>query len=725
LKRRALRSSRVRRSAVCLLLATFGPSILGHVFADEAPTSTEPPPLVITILLDNDARQTHYDNPTGSSNAASQGVVKGGLLGDLPLLRPGEALETIPGVVVTQHSGDGKANQYFLRGYNLDHGTDFATSVDGVPINMPTNAHGQGYSDLNFLIPELVSTMDYRKGPYYASDGDFSSAGSADIHYRDAFPHNIAGLTSGAFGYRRALFAGSTSVESIRPIGADSGTNLLWAIEAMRNDGPWATPQGLHKLNGLLHLGNGTASSGWSLDALHYDAQWTSTDQVPISLIASGQLGRYSALDPTDGGNTGREILSGEWHAQDSNGYARVSAYVEHYRLQLWSDFTFYELRSALAPNPTLPSDQFEQAESRNMLGTALLKGWSHRLLGHESTTEAGLQLRRDNIDVGLLDTQSRQPFATVTSDAVGETETGVYLENTTRWTRQLRTTVGLREQHVDMHMESHVMPQNSGVATASKLLPKFSAALGPWNKTEFFANAGKGFHSNDARGVIDKIDPTTGLAASPVPALVGSFGKEVGLRTGLIPRLQSSLALWGLNSDSELVYNADSDIGSTSPNGASQRHGVEWDNHLVVNRWMLLDGNLAWVHARYASANAQPGDQIPNAVGKVALFAATVNGYDGWSGGIETRYIGPYPLSQDGSLVAPSAVITNLRAQRVLTQSASLTMDVLNLFSRDYYDIAYAQDYQVSATSPVVPDGITVHPGEPRQLRVSLSVRY
>ncbi|MGB8076303.1 MAG: Plug domain-containing protein, partial [Gallionella sp.] len=243
---------------------------------DEAASQEPAPPLELEI--ETPLPKPHYDNAVGSSDAASQGTVSGERLQDLPLLRPGEALETVPGMVVTQHSGDGKANQYFLRGYNLDHGTDFATFVDGVPVNMPTNAHGQGYSDLNYLIPELVQNIDYRKGPYFAEDGDFSSAGSAKFHYRNSLDSNLFNLTAGAYGYRRALLAGSTNLashESNPGSTATDGNNsptLLGALELLGENGPWTEPEGLHKINGLLRLSDGAPAQGWSADGVYYDS---------------------------------------------------------------------------------------------------------------------------------------------------------------------------------------------------------------------------------------------------------------------------------------------------------------------------------------------------------------------------------------------------------------------------------------------------------------------
>jgi hypothetical protein len=654
---------------------------------------------------------SHYDNAVGSTDAASRGTVRGERLTDLPLLRPGEVLETVPGLVVTQHSGDGKANQYFLRGYNLDHGTDFATFVDDVPANMPTNAHGQGYTDLNFLIPELVDRIDYRKGPYFAQDGDFAAAGSARIRYVDRLD-GLVSLTGGSHGYGRLLLAGSPAREA----GGD-GPRLVGALEIVADDGPWTTPEGMRKLNGVLRWSQGDRERGGSVDALASRAHWTSTDQVPLSLIDAGQLGRFAALDPTDGGRSARAVLDGEWHRRDADGYVRASAFVAHNALTLWSNFTWFE-------DDAVHGDQFEQRESRNYLGGQLVRGWQHALFGNDSTTELGLQLRHDHADVGLFHTQARSILDTVSNDHVDETATGLYLQDTTAWTPWLRSLVGLRGDDLRLRVDARQTPGNGGRRHADRLSPKVALILGPWARTELFLNAGRGFHSNDARGAVAKVDPRTGAPVDPVPVLVPAKGAELGLRTEVVPGLQSSLAVWRLASDSELVYSADS--GTTEANGASKRHGVEWNNHLVVNRWLLVDADMAWTHARYADANANgdAGDAIPNAVGKVGLLAVTVHRLGPWSGGLVTRYIGRYPLSQDGTLAAPSSFVTNLQVRRDLTPRIALTLDVLNLFDRKFYDIAYAQDYRVAPASPVVPNGVTVHPGEPRAWRLTLTYR-
>ncbi|HEY4146782.1 TonB-dependent receptor [Pinirhizobacter sp.] len=691
---------------LCTCLAAFAPRLAVAASTTTAADAPASPSSAATLAQVNVVG--HYDNGVGTSNAASQGVILGTLLQDIPLLRPGEILEAIPGLVVTQHSGEGKANQYFPRGYNLDHGTDFATSVDGVPVNMPTNGHGQGYSDINFLIPELVERIDYRKGPYFAGNGDFSSAGSADIHYRSSLPAPILDLTYGTDGYRRALLAGSTTLAQ--------GPTLLGAVESIREDGPWRHPDRMRKANGFARLENGDAQHGWSVDTLVYTARWNSTDQVPLELIQSGALCRFCALDPSDGGRTARAIVSGQWHIQDRDGYLRASAYLEHYRLQLWSNFTYFE-------DDPVRGDQFNQRDARNIYGTTLAKGWEGSWFGHDTTTEAGLQLRHDQIHVSLLDSQGRQPFATVSNNQVGETEAGLYVENSTAWTPWFRSLAGARLDAIALDLDSATFARNNGRVYDQRISPKLALVFGPWQKTEFFLNAGSGLHSNDARGVVNRFDETTGEPLHRAPALVGSVGEELGVRTEIIAGLQSSLALWQLNSDSELVYGADA--GGTEINGASRRHGVEWNNHWIINDHVLLDADLAWTHARYAhdDENGQDGDRIPNAVSKVGSIGITLHRLGPWSADIKTLYIGGYPLSQDGSLRAPPSVVTNLRLRREFSPRVALTLDVLNAFDRKYFDIAYDQDYRLTPSSPLVADGVTVHPGQPREYRLSLHV--
>ncbi len=541
----------------------------------------------------------HYDNAVGSSDAASQGVIRSELLKSRPALRPGEVLEFVPGVIVTQHSGDGKANQYFLRGFNLDHGTDFATTVNGLPVNMPTHGHGQGYSDLNFLIPELVDRIEYRNGPYFAKNGDFASAGSADIVYRHTLNAPFA--------------AGSFELTA--------GIRLLGAVELQRNDGPWTVPERLHKTNAVLTLSGGTVTEGWSASLMGYDAHWISTDQIPQRLIDAGTyngqpFGRFGSLDPTDGGETQRSSLSGEWHRQTAAEATKVAVYAVDYQLKLFSNFSYALERPG-------DGDQFSQQDKRSVFGLSVSHAFDHQLGSLPARTEIGLQLRHDRIRVGLFDTVARSITGVTRDDKVRETMLGVYGQTSVEVTPWLRTVFGLRADNARFDVDSLSLSQMaiSGSARSNLLSPKFALVLGPWAKTEFFFNAGRGFHSNDARGTTATADPRTGAPVGRVPGLVASRGMELGVRTEWIPGLQSSLALWKLDFNSELVYVGDA--GATEPNRPSTRRGIEWNNRWNPLPWLLVDADPAWTHARFSDSDPA-GDRIPNSVDKVASIAVT-----------------------------------------------------------------------------------------------------
>ncbi len=652
----------------------------------------------------------HYDNAVGSSDAASQGTIRADMLKSRPALRPGEVLEFVPGMIVTQHSGDGKANQYFLRGFNLDHGTDFATSVGGMPVNMPGHAHGQGYSDLNFLIPELVQRIEYRKGPYFAKGGDFASAGSADIVYRSRLDENFGEVTLGQRGYRRAVAGASGEVAA--------GVTALGALEVMANDGPWTLPEGLKRSNGVFTLSGGTAAEGWLGSAMGYQARWASTDQVPQRLIDAGRFqgrpfGRFDAVDASDGGDTARYSLSGEWHQATAAGTTRLSAYVMRYRLQLISNFTYAMDRPATG-------DQFLQRDQRDIVGLAVSHAVEHTLFDLPARSEAGLQLRQDRVHVGLFDTEARSITGTTRDDRVRETLAGVYGQTALELAPWLRSIVGLRGDQLRSRVDSLSLAVNSGSASARQLSPKFTLVAGPFAKTEFFLNAGRGFHSNDARGTTIRLDPKTGAAVDPVQPLVSSRGYELGARSEFIPGLQSSLALWKLDFDSELVYVGD--VGATEAAAASRRHGVEFNNRYTPLPWLLLDADFAWSHARFVN-----GGRIPNAVDQVASLAATVRQRGPWSASLQWRYLGSGALVEDNSVRSQSSLTTNLRfgyQLAALGKGSELTLDVFNLFNRPVDDIQYVYASQLPGEAAPVADR-HVHPAEPRTMRLTLRVGF
>jgi hypothetical protein len=574
-----------------------------------------------------------------------------------------------------------------------------------MPVNMASHGHGQGYADLNFLIPELVDRIAYRKGPYFARNGDFSNAGSADIRYRRALDAPTAQLTLGEHGFRR-LFGGASAA-------LGDGLQLLGALELMHNDGPWTLAEGLRKSNGVLMLSQGDAEDGWSASLMGYDARWRSTDQVPQRAIDDGRLGRFDAVDPSDGGRTARYSAAGEWHRRDGDDGLRVSAHAMRYRLQLFSNFTYALERPA-------QGDQFEQSDRRSVFGLQAAQDWGHTLFGRQARAEVGVQLRHDRINVGLFDTVARQRTGTTRDDAVRETALGLYGEHGLQWSPWLRSLVGLRLDRFDFRVDG-LLAANNGRTHDTQASPKLSLILGPWARTEFFINAGRGFHSNDARGTTARVDPRSGETIDRVPGLVPGRGWELGLRTEALPGLQSSLALWQLKSASELVYVGDA--GTTEANRPSTRRGLEWNNRWIPVPWLLLDADLAWTRARFADADAA-GDRIPGAVDRVASVALTVRDLGPWSASLQWRYLGPRALVEDNSVRAAGSLLANLRVTRRLGAQHELTLDVFNLFDRHANDIEYFYASRLPGEAGAVDDR-HLHPAEPRTVRITWLARF
>ncbi|WP_310625487.1 TonB-dependent receptor domain-containing protein [Limnohabitans sp.] len=653
----------------------------------------------------------HYDNAIGNSDAASQGVMGVELLRERAMLRPAEVLEYIPGMVVTQHSGDGKANQYFLRGMNLDHGTDFATTVNGVPVNMPTHAHGHGYSDLNFLIPELVQRVEYRKGPYFASDGDFSSAGSANFIYRTKLDRPFADVTIGQRGYLRGVAAVSRDVSE--------GVTLLSAVERLNNNGPWTVPEGIRKTNAQFILSGGSPREGWSTSLSAYSAHWNSTDQIPQRLIDAGTyqgqpFGRFDSLDPSDGGNTNRTSLSGHWHQTSDYELIKIEWYAVKYDLNLSSNFTYSLDRT---------NDQFAQTDDRSVWGGKAYRAWFIDFNdGRRMQNTLGVQMRQDRIRVGLYDTVSKQIQSTVRDDDVQQTLVGIYGENEMGWNSWLRTVAGLRVDQLNAKVTSHSQEQNSGSTAESKVSPKLSVIFGPWHKTEFFVNTGKGFHSNDARGTTAKVGPKTGQPIDSVPGLVSSRGQEIGMKSQIIPDLQTTLAIWRLAFDSELVYVGDA--GDNEAGRPSRRIGVEWSNHWTPGEHFLMDANFAWNRPRYTDSDLARS-YIANAVQKVSNLAFTLRNLGPWSGSLGVRYIGAAPLIEDNGARSIASVTANLRVNRKITNDWNVALDVLNLTGRQNNDISYYYTSRVAGEPVGGVNGVHVHPAEPRTVKLTTRMRF
>ena len=639
---------------------------------------------------------------TGVAQSASQGRVGRADLRLRPLTREGELLENVPGMMLTQHSGDGKANQIFVRGLNLDHGTDFQTRIESMPINMPTHAHGQGYSDLNLLIPEFVDHLDYKLGPYYAELGDFGSAGGATLHLARKFASPIAKVDAGAWGFARTVLGGSTTL---------GNNTLLLGGEAKRYDGPWNNPQGMRKLSGMGRWTWRGSRDEVSLLGLAYSNKWNASDQVPTRAIATGMISPFGQVDSTLGGDTDRQSLSLSWRRALNNGVLRVDAYAMRYALNLFSNFTYF------LQDPSA-GDQIEQVDHRKVGGVDIEYSRATRLLGVDHSVRVGLQGRFDDLSVGLHGTSRRERTRTVRADDVNEGSAGLWTSIESRWTPIFRSVLGLRGDGYSFDVISNVA-ENSGTRTATIASPKASLVFGPWKNTEFYVGGGLGFHSNDARGSTITIDPVSGESVSRVDPLVRSRGGEIGVRTSTSSGLRSSVSFWVLDLDSELLFVGDA--GTTEPQGRSRRAGVT-----VASFWrpmprLTFDGDVSFTRARFVDAT-DGAHYVTGALENVVAAGVSWEPITkGVSAGLRVRHMGGFPLIEDNSVRGTPSTLLNATVGYVRGR-ARVTASVFNVLGANARDIQYYYASRLAGEAAGGVEDVHYHPAEPRQLRIGFS---
>jgi hypothetical protein len=641
----------------------------------------------------------------GEARSASEGVVGQMELSIRPLLRPGDVLEAVPGLIVTQHSGSGKSNQMFLRGFNLDHGTDFATWVDGMPVNMRTNGHGQGYTDINFIIPETIRTIEFVKGPYHAELGDFSSAGGAHIRTIDDIPNDTVKVGIGENGFGRLLMMGDTEIGSVEFTGA---------LEGQVYDGPWTDiEEDVQKVNGLVKLWQENDERRWSLTGMFYENDWNSADQIPQRAVDQGLIDILGSLDKTLGGDSGRYSLSFAWEHEHESHRSEWSAYLIDYDMNLWSNFTY------LLDDPE-NGDQFQQVDDRTIWGGGYRRFWVTGAEEHFHHS-AGVEFRYDDIgEVGLYRTRERQRLSTVRRDTVDQASLGVFYELAWHMNERWRSVLGIRGDYFDFDVTSD-NPLNSGDDSDSIVSPKASLIYMLTDTSELYLSGGYGFHSNDARGTTITIDPGTGEPVDPVDPLVQSKGVELGLKTLWFDSWNSSIALWYLELDSELLYVGDA--GGTEASGASERWGVEFNNFWAINDIWTLEADFAWTDSKFSDEPSAAND-IPGALPFVATGALSAEYPSGWFGSFRIRYFDGAPLIEDGSVEGDSSTMANL-AIGWSNDRWRFQADVLNLFDSDDKDIQYFYGSRLPGEPMDGVEDIHYHVFEPRQIRVYASLFF
>jgi hypothetical protein len=663
------------------------PCALAALFAHVSAHADDP---VIQRVLVEGARASQL----GIADSANAGSVSQKELEMRTIYRPGELLEAAPGLIASQHSGEGKANQFYLRGFNLDHGTDLATWVDDMPVNQRSHAHGQGWTDLNFLIPELTARLDYRKGPYSARDGDFASAGSASVAYANRLVRDVATVSVGQNGYARTALAASKD--------AASGV-LTYALELLHNDGPFVHPDDYQKVNGVLRYSRGYANNGWSVSAMAYHGRWNSTDQIPERAVDAGSVGRFDAIDTSDGGEARRASLSGVWRQTAADSASKVNAYVIRNQLDLWSNFSYFM-------NDPVHGDQFAQPDRRVTSGVNAVHTWhAHRGDAINTDLSVGLQAQNDNIFNVLSHTEARKTLETARQDHIVETSRAAWIESATRWGDSFRSIVGLRADGYRFRVKS-ALTGDSASASDTLLSPSLNLVFAPWRSSELYLNYGQGFHSNDARGAVSS-------AVSTAAPLVRSRGMEIGLRTEAIPKMQTALSLYRLDFDSELTYVGDE--GTTEAGAPSRRIGIEFSNYYKPVKWLSIDFDAAFAHARSRGVEAGQ-DRIPGAVEGVGQLALTVSQFGPWEGALRLRYFGPRPLIEDDSVRSHASTTLNGRIGYRLRKDLKLEFEGFNLANKRVSSIDYYYASQLRGEADAHED-IHFHPLESRSFRLTL----
>jgi hydrogenase/urease accessory protein HupE len=647
------------------------------------------------------------DTQIGIADSASQGNIGQEQLKYRPISRPGEILETVPGLIASQHSGEGKASQYYLRGFNLDHGTDFLTQIESVPVNMLSHAHGQGWTDSNFLIPELIQTVNYKKGNYYAENGDFSSTGSANIQYFKDLPSKSLKFTGGSFNYYRGLLAGSHKL---------GDGNLLYAAESVHNGGPWTVSNDYLKFNGLLRYSQEHGDSGWSITAMAYQADWNATDQIPKRAVSQGLINHFDTLAPTDGGGSQRYSLNTEWHRLSATSETKIMAYGLYSKLALFSNFTYF------LNNPER-GDQFAQPDERWTSGLKATHTFFHQFGGAESESTLGLQIRNDNIQNALQLTQARQVYATVRADDVWVTSISPYAENKTRWNDWLRTSLGVRFDGFRFKVANSTLADNNGERYDGLVSPKLGIIFGPRADTEVYLNGGLGFHSNDARGVNTRIDPSSGEAVDRAAPLARTYGAEIGARTTWVKGLQSTLAVWWLDIDSELLFVGDA--GTTEASRPSRRYGVELANYYSPTDWLTFDADVSFSKARFRGDDAG-GNFIPGSVETVIAAGATFHDvYGGFFGGPRLRYFGPRALIEDNSVRSDATLLVSAMLGYTFNPTWTVQAEVFNLLDRKNSGIDYYYASRLAGEDLAGVNDVHFHPVEPLSFRLGITANF
>ncbi len=610
------------------------------------------------------------------------------------ILEPADLLKVTPGLYVSQHAGGGKAHQYFIRGFDGDHGTDIAFWFDGMPVNNVSHGHGQGYTDMHFIIPELVNRVEMKKGPYFSEYGDFATAGAVHLHTHQP-RESFLSLQTGMFHTYRALGLVAGSEEAFSP---------TIAAEVYRTDAYFDNPDDMERYNLFMRSNiwrHGEASLGLTL--MGYGSGWNGSGQIPLRAVEDGSLSRYGSVDPTEGGNSQRHSASLRFDNQGERDYFQATAYLINYRLALYSNFTFFAGDSE-------HGDQIEQNDRRLVAGFHAGYGFENTAFGMLWRTRMGVESRNDIIHNELGQSVRRKRFTEDVNSDVRQGSFGVYAQEEVEPLPWLRLIAGIRADYYGFDVTDRLeerdpdAPKTSGVQQASIFSPKASAVISPMQNWQLYLNFGEGFHSNDARGIV--------LGNDPVTPLSKARGYEFGTRTRLWDRLDLAAALWRLALESELVWVGDE--GVTEPRGETRRIGADLEARVSILPWLWLDGDITLADAVFTE---NPGNA--QAVALAPTLAATggiaVSHPSGFFGSLRLAHLGDRPATEDESITADGFAIVNLGVG-YRRGNWEVHADVANLFDTEWSEVQFVNESQLPGETGPVED-IHFVPGTPFQV--------
>lgn len=658
----------------------------GHTHTQPSPAASEVPPHThASGAADKD--HDHYTTVITTERpltAASARSVRERDLKLRPILRPGDLFKVTPGLMIVQHAGGGKANQYLLRGFDADHGTDIALNFDGVPINMVSHGHGQGYADASFVIPELVERVEVSKGPYFVENGDFSTAGSVDLVTRET-AESMVSVGGGSFNTLR-------TVGIAAPHTPDSAWHPLFAAEVVRTDGPFVNPERFSRYN---LFGKVTydidAHSHIAVAASSYNGSWNASGQLPTRAVRAGLVDFFGSLDPTEGGQATRHNLYAQYQLRpDPQSEFRAMAYLTAADFALYSNFTF-------AARDPVNGDEIEQRDNRTMLGARTSYRWLRRWGPVLFDSMIGGDVRQDDISNGLYYVRARERLSAVVDADIHQTSVGAYAKEEVQPVSWLRLVAGLRADHttfdVNDRLEDLTTPNTatSGIRGATRLSPKASLVLSPHRTTDLFLNFGYGFHSNDARGVVRAVDPVTPLTRT--------VGYEAGVRTRLFGgRLDAAASLWGIDIDSEIVWVGDE--GTTEAAGSTRRLGVEVEARAALLPWLFVDADVTVADAKFRH-NAGNGQAIALAPRLTVAGGVSALHPSGLRGSLRGLHIAQRPATEDEFLQAEATTLVDLFAA-YRWRSFELGLHLENVLDRRYKSAQFATVTRLPGEAPI-----------------------